>query len=830
MNSFKFPFNFQYYDMRILMIFFFFPFFLFGQIISENDSVKSVPKTIKNSEIALYSQKTRQLETDINLLIENEDEIEFIVSSLNIKDSLYTKNLETLNNSLIELSIDKLDRLENDINLDKNKTNLWGNDLNKWRDLTNQYNKDLLFYSKSWRLTADSIKVESKEFLKQDTTMIASLNKVLDQVERNYNRVITLTEDLSQWNKELQGAENAYAFSVSEQDEALELITSRKQNFIDNIWIPEHPPIWESPSNNLANKTEINLKDYFKDKLLLITQYLRNNKEFYYNLIFSFLLILGTISYLRKRANNLYRQDSKIVITNNVVLKRPLLSSIIILVYAIFFVFDIPDQLRYFIFLIAILPLSILLNELKSEFRNQYVFFFILFSLLFICLSAFSEAIKELRFVMLLINMSLLYILILIKKKKTIIEKENPYWLGTLNNLIGISIFFSILAIISNVIGSVQLSLVFTRTIIGTFLAFIVIKESVKLIQNFIYLLLLGPLYKVSNIIKEDNTVVMQWVDKFLRIASYVYWLYIILGLLKIREPVIDFIVKIISTPLVVGELSISLWNLLVFYLIMQISIWFSKFVRYFLEKEVYPRTHVDKGVSGTISLMLKYSIAFIGFLFALSGAGLELSKVVIGISALGVGIGFGLQNIVNNFVSGIILALERPITIGDIVKVDEIEGVVKDIGIRASQIRTWEGADVLVPNGYLISGKLTNWTFIDRSRRLDVEIHLSTEADISQVNKIILDAVGKVEDVSKTLHPIVNYEGIRDGHSIIKLYAWIDDLNHGFRVGTALRIAVFKALNKEGYDISIPVLDVSVKSEKDKGSSDNQEQINDSV
>ncbi|MCF6279723.1 MAG: mechanosensitive ion channel, partial [Flavobacteriaceae bacterium] len=194
----------------------------------------------------------------------------------------------------------------------------------------------------------------------------------------------------------------------------------------------------------------------------------------------------------------------------------------------------------------------------------------------------------------------------------------------------------------------------------------------------------MGPLYKFSNILKEDSELVLKSIHKVLKIIAFFLWIYVILGLLKIRKTIFSSFTDFINSPLEVGELSISLANIISFFIILQVTIWISQFISYFLDREVYPRTHLSKGVSSTFSLMIKYSLTFFGFLIALFGAGIEISKVAVGIGALGVGIGFGLQNIINNFVSGIILALERPIKIGDIVKIDDIEGEVKDIGLRA--------------------------------------------------------------------------------------------------------------------------------------------------
>ena len=145
-------------------------------------------------------------------------------------------------------------------------------------------------------------------------------------------------------------------------------------------------------------------------------------------------------------------------------------------------------------------------------------------------------------------------------------------------------------------------------------------------------------------------------------------------------------------------------------------------------------------------------------------------------------------------------------------VKVDEIEGIVQDIGLRASQIRTWEGADVLVPNGYLVSGKLLNWNFSDNRRRLDVEIRLPVGADITKATQIALQAAASVPKLLKKPGPFSNFEGINDGTSVIRVYGWINDFYEGFSVGTAFKIAIYEELKKAGFEVSIPVMDIQVK------------------
>ena len=148
-----------------------------------------------------------------------------------------------------------------------------------------------------------------------------------------------------------------------------------------------------------------------------------------------------------------------------------------------------------------------------------------------------------------------------------------------------------------------------------------------------------------------------------------------------------------------------------------------SAFIRFALSEDVYPRTRLTRGISYAISSLLNYVIIALGLLLALGALGLDLTKVTILAGAFGVGIGFGLQSIVNNFVSGLILLFERPVHVGDIVEVGTTSGEVARIGIRASTLRTWQGAEVIVPNAQLVTERVTNWTLSDRTRRIDLRV-----------------------------------------------------------------------------------------------------------
>src|SRR5262249_45377682 len=156
------------------------------------------------------------------------------------------------------------------------------------------------------------------------------------------------------------------------------------------------------------------------------------------------------------------------------------------------------------------------------------------------------------------------------------------------------------------------------------------------------------------------------------------------------------------TTPLSIGKASFSLGDLLLFVVTALAGVLLSRLVRVALEEDVFPRTRLARGVPNAIATTARYAILIAGFLLAAAAAGFQWNQVTLLAGAFGVGVGFGLQNIVNNFISGLILLYERPIQVGDTVEVGSLVGEVKRIGIRSSSVRTWQGAEVIVPNGNL--------------------------------------------------------------------------------------------------------------------------------
>ena len=227
-------------------------------------------------------------------------------------------------------------------------------------------------------------------------------------------------------------------------------------------------------------------------------------------------------------------------------------------------------------------------------------------------------------------------------------------------------------------------------------------------------------------------------------------------------------------------------------------------------------RVLLPAGISGGVRNSIRTGIGYIGIviaaLTAFSYAGFSLSNIAIIAGALSVGIGFGLQNLVNNFVSGLILLAERPIRVGDLVVVGGEEGYVRKISVRSTELETFDRAHVLIPNSYFVSEKVKNWTFRNNVRRIAIPIGVAYGSDPRQVQAVLLKVAGDNRDVLKTPEPAVRLDEFSPASVNFTLYAFIADITKTGSVRTELSMAILGAFNEAGIVIPFGQTDVTIR------------------
>jgi small-conductance mechanosensitive channel len=231
------------------------------------------------------------------------------------------------------------------------------------------------------------------------------------------------------------------------------------------------------------------------------------------------------------------------------------------------------------------------------------------------------------------------------------------------------------------------------------------------------------------------------------------------------------------------------------------------------LTEQVLARRQADPGVRFSIARLVHYVVIFIGFLFALAALGLELTKITIIFGALGVGIGFGLQTIVNNFASGIIMLFERPVKVGDYIELNGQWAEVKKIGLRATVVQTFERSDIVVPNSDLISNQVINWTLSSRIVRLIIPVGVAYGSDIPLVLETLKACATSNPKLMKNPEPQVLFKNFGASSLDFELRIWIWNVDDRQIMNSELHQEIDRRFREANIEIAFPQSDLHLRS-----------------
>ena len=259
-------------------------------------------------------------------------------------------------------------------------------------------------------------------------------------------------------------------------------------------------------------------------------------------------------------------------------------------------------------------------------------------------------------------------------------------------------------------------------------------------------------------------------------------------------------------------SLGMLVWAVILVYTSLAVS-WLIQTV---LDEEVYPRRKVERGVGISINRLINYAFVIVGAVFGLSAIGIELQNLTVVVGALGIGIGFGLQNIVNNFASGLILLFERSIKVGDIVQIRGDWGTIKNLGLRATVVETFDRSEMIVPNSDLVSSTVTNWTLSDRQTRLIVKIGVAYGSDIQRVTRILLGIAQENPFVMKFPEPAVFFMNFGSSSLDFELRVWVADIDIRLKTMNQINYEIERLFRENAIEIPFPQQDLHIKSVDD--------------
>ena len=248
-----------------------------------------------------------------------------------------------------------------------------------------------------------------------------------------------------------------------------------------------------------------------------------------------------------------------------------------------------------------------------------------------------------------------------------------------------------------------------------------------------------------------------------------------------------DFIKKVqefTETPLfTVGEKVINVSSIILFLLIVFAFVIIARIIARQLVLNILTRMRIVEGTRYTIRRITEYTIILVGGLIAFQTIGIDLSGLTVIFGLLSVGIGFGLQNITSNFVAGLMLLFERPISVGDRITIGDTEGDVMEINIRSTTVRSLNNISIIVPNSQFVSSQVVNWTHGDKRVRLDIPVGVSYDSDLDLVFKSLREVADEDANVLQTPEPEVNFREFGDSSWHMELHVWIADPKKHYQI-----------------------------------------------
>ena len=405
--------------------------------------------------------------------------------------------------------------------------------------------------------------------------------------------------------------------------------------------------------------------------------------------------------------------------------------------------------------------------------------------------SAFGE-----RWGLMIGGIALIILCILMLGKKTVLFRnldDSP----ARRLVLILTIFQAGISVLCNYTGCLILSKLFAISAIDSLLLAVSLKICSTILVDAIYMQ--SEAYSNNRFSAFLNFVDLKTkLRRILWVITVLVWAFSISRNLTFYDEIYHYLDFFFNKTRAIGSFSFNYSSLVIFLLIIWISSILSRFVSFFFDQNRHAGIH-KKSKLGSVALIVRIGIWTVGFLIAIAAAGIPINKISILLGALGVGIGFGLQNLVNNLVSGIIIAFERPIQIGDTIEIGGKTGTIQDIGVRSSRMNNGEGASIIIPNGDLLSQQLINWTLNNRNRRIRFLITVPYKSDFRKARELILEMIGKNDKILKDPPGGVTVDSFANNAVIFEIIFWVPDLSDSGNLRNELMLDIFESFSRNG-------------------------------
>ena len=470
-----------------------------------------------------------------------------------------------------------------------------------------------------------------------------------------------------------------------------------------------------------------------------------------------------------------------------------------------------PSIWRLFLFIVGGLAFCRLISNRNSEpWKKQFNYVLVAVIIISGFFQVFNIPVPLFRIFVLMVSLIGIYKLYEWNKKNKLTTKSKKY-----------TMFFNLLSlylwiiVISEIIGKEVLALYMYEALLKTIIIAVFAYVFIKMIQVGIE----AGLKSLSN----DNSKASSDADELIhktviRVTTIIGVLVIMLGVLprilvywNLYKEYGEAYANLMSIGFNIGKTKISLGVLIASLSIFYGSYILSTIIEMILMNNRYDKK-LDKGARLSIAQLIRYFLVFFGFLIAIAAIGFDLTNFAIVLSALSVGIGFGLQGLVNNFVSGLILLFERPIREGDTIEVEGVWSDVKKIGLRSTTVQTFDQSDIIIPNADLVYNKVTNWTLSNKRKRIKILVGVAYGSNVALVIETLKEVGNSNEDLVKSYKPVVLFVNFADSTLNFELRVWAKDANISMQIESDLRQEIDKRFRENNIEIAFPQRDLHIK------------------
>ncbi len=372
-------------------------------------------------------------------------------------------------------------------------------------------------------------------------------------------------------------------------------------------------------------------------------------------------------------------------------------------------------------------------------------------------------------------------------------------------------LFLLLVALVANVSGYVLLAHFLGAGVLLSTMTATTLYCTVRVLSIVLLTAIRSPLGK--SLSELHRWQVENWGRRILIFLAVILWLRLQIFLFAMNDNMTNALSGFLDYSIGFGKIEFTVGNLISVLIILGAGYVIAKGSTFILKSLLTSRLALQRGLPYAISKVTYYVLMVLVLFAAITQAGVELNKFTVITGALGVGVGFGLQNIVSNFASGLILLFERPIRVEDTVELNGLVGTVKRIGGRSSTILTFQGAEVIVPNSNLLSNQVINWTLSSPWRRVDIPVGVAYGSDPKEIIKLLVSVAEKNSGVMHEPEPMAFFLGFGESALNFELRFWSARQDTWFQLKSDVAIAVAQALQENGIEIPFPQRDLHMRS-----------------